>query len=122
MPGLTIASGRTLRGELQSRTAESPDRIWLIYEAIDGSVSVLTCARFLDRVYRAAHVLETLGVQPGERILLHLGNCPEFMYLWFGAACLGAVIVPTNVLSSAAGLGRSAGGREVRPATVRAAC
>jgi len=104
MPGLTIASGRTLRGELQSRTAESPDRIWLIYEAIDGSVSVFTYARFLDRVYRAAHVLETLGVQPGERILLHLGNCPEFMYLWFGAACLGAVIVPTNVLSSGAEL------------------
>lgn len=104
MSSLTIADGRTLRGELEQRAALNGDRVWLIYEAIDESARSFTYAEFLDNVQRTARMLRELGVRPGDRILVHLGNCPEFLLVWFGAACIGAVIVPTNSASSDAEL------------------
>lgn len=35
---------------------------------------------------------------------MHLANCSEFYDIWFGAAYLGAVMVPTNPISTAAEL------------------
>ena len=49
---------------------------------------------------RVAHYLLELGLEPGDRINLHLGNCLEFLYLWFGAAKCGIVIMPTNTAAS----------------------
>ena len=101
---LSIASGRTLSGELAARVRAQPERTWLIFEAVDGAVRTYSYAEFQRQVERTARALADLGVQPGERVLLHLTNCPEFLLLWFGAARLGAAIVPTNVLSSDAEL------------------
>jgi crotonobetaine/carnitine-CoA ligase len=97
---LTIADGRTLSGELERCAASHPDRTWLIYETIDGAVTTYTYGQFRHRVNATARVLHELGLGAGHKILLHLGNCPEFLLLWFGAARIGAVIVPTNPLSS----------------------
>jgi crotonobetaine/carnitine-CoA ligase len=36
------------------------------------------------------------GVRPGERVAALLFNSPEFLYLWFGAAKAGVVLVPLN--------------------------
>jgi crotonobetaine/carnitine-CoA ligase len=45
----------------------------------------------------AANALAQVGVSPGDTIGLLLSNCPEFAYVWFGAAKLGAIIVPINL-------------------------
>ena len=96
----SIADERTLGGELDLRAERHPDASWLTYEALDGSVESFTYAEFVARTWQTARVLHELGIQSGERILVHLGNCPEFLLLWFGAARLGAIVVPTNPLSS----------------------
>ena len=46
-----------------------------------------------------ANGLLDLGVTKGDRINLHLTNCPEFLFFWFAIAKIGAVMVPTNPLS-----------------------
>jgi crotonobetaine/carnitine-CoA ligase len=97
---LSIAHGRTLLSELDEKVQRHPDKPWLIFHPVDGSASTLTYAEFAARVHRTAQVLLRLGVQPGEKLLLILNNCPEFLDLWFGAASIGAMIVPVNPLSS----------------------
>ncbi len=51
-------------------------------------------------VNRACHYLAAQGLKQGDVFNLHLPNCPAFVILWFAAARLGAVMMPTNVLAS----------------------
>lgn len=47
---------------------------------------------------RFAGALHHLGVQPGDRVSLHLPNCPQFLVAYFGALKAGAIVVPFNPL------------------------
>ena len=94
-----IVGNRTLRQLLEYRAATTPDKPFVIYDDLEGGVTRLSYAEFDARVNRTANVLRTLGVNKGDKINLHLPNCLEFLYLWFGAAKIGAVIMPTNILS-----------------------
>lgn len=52
----------------------------------------------LDRnTNRAGNMLRELGVKKGNHVCLFLPNCPEFIYLWFGLAKIGGVMVPLNI-------------------------
>lgn len=46
---------------------------------------------------RVAAGLARLGVRPGERVCLHLGNRPEFVLAYYGCQKLGATPVALNV-------------------------
>ena len=92
---------RTLRSMLADRVAASADRPFLIFEANDRSVRRLTYGEFDAAVNRTAHLLRALGLAKGDTFNLHLPNCPEFLFFWFAAARIGAVMVPTNILSTA---------------------
>ena len=48
-----------------------------------------------------AGALHAQGVRFGERVMLHLDNCPEFVIAWFACARLGAVAVSTSTRSVA---------------------
>ena len=43
-----------------------------------------------------AAALHNLGIEAGDRVALVLPACPEFVIAMFGAAKLGATIVPLN--------------------------
>jgi long-chain acyl-CoA synthetase len=45
-----------------------------------------------------AGALHRLGVQPGDRVSLHLPNCPQFLIAYYGALQAGAIVVPFNPL------------------------
>lgn len=45
---------------------------------------------------QAANFLEKLGIQKGDHIALILKNSPAYIFIWFGIAKLGAVMVPIN--------------------------
>jgi carnitine-CoA ligase len=92
---------RTLRALLDERIAASANDLFLIFEANDGSVTRATYAEFDAAVNRAAHLLLRLGLGHGDTFNLHLPNCPEFLHFWFAAAKIGAIMVPTNILSTA---------------------
>ncbi len=42
--------------------------------------------------------LAELGVKKGDRVAIHLPNCPQFIITYFAALKLGAIIVPCNPL------------------------
>jgi long-chain acyl-CoA synthetase len=46
---------------------------------------------------RLAHGLASLGLRPGQKVLLMLGNIPEFAVCYYGILKAGGVIVPCNV-------------------------
>jgi carnitine-CoA ligase len=45
---------------------------------------------------RASNVFREMGVAKGDPVCLLLTNCLEFLYIWFGLAKIGAVMVPLN--------------------------
>jgi benzoate-CoA ligase len=51
---------------------------------------------------RAGNALRELGVEIEDRVLMVLPDCPEFVWTWFGAARIGAVITMVNPLLPAA--------------------
>ncbi|HSP97861.1 MAG TPA: AMP-binding protein [Candidatus Dormibacteraeota bacterium] len=55
-----------------------------------------TFAEQRDEVDRAARALIAAGVAPGDHVCLWLGNRPEFVFLFFAIAKIGAVLVPIN--------------------------
>lgn len=57
---------------------------------------VLTFGQVEKIVNKTAKILTGLGVQKGDHVCLLLPNCLEFLYLWFGLAKIGGVMVPIN--------------------------
>lgn len=47
-------------------------------------------------INRVANGLMAIGVEKGDKVCLMLPNCPEFLYAWFGANKIGAIMVPVN--------------------------
>lgn len=41
-------------------------------------------------------IFSCLWYKKGDHVALHLDNCPEFFFCWFGLAKIGAVMVPIN--------------------------
>jgi fatty-acyl-CoA synthase len=56
----------------------------------------LTWAEFQDKVVRTAAGLQSLGLKPGDRIGVWSTNCAEWVYLQFGAATAGVILVNVN--------------------------
>ncbi len=49
-------------------------------------------------VNRCGNALKSLGIAPGERLLMIVKDCPEFLYLFWGAIKAGIVPVPLNTM------------------------
>jgi long-chain acyl-CoA synthetase len=78
---------------LTNTADEYPDR-----PAIRLDDLVLTYAQLRDAAGRAAALLASLGVEPGDRIGLMLPNIPAFPVAFYGALAAGAIVVPMNPL------------------------
>jgi long-chain acyl-CoA synthetase len=79
--------------ELSAAAADDGDRpvvklddIVLNYAALDAGVA------------RAAGLLRSKGIEPGDRVGMQLPNVPYFPIVFYGALRLGAVVVPMNPL------------------------
>ncbi len=96
---MTIVGQRTLRKVLEHHARTQPDKTFLIFEDHQEQSHRYTYRQFDRIVNRTANGLLDLGVTKGDRVNLHLTNCPEFLFCWFAIAKIGAVMVPTNPLS-----------------------
>jgi acyl-coenzyme A synthetase/AMP-(fatty) acid ligase len=52
----------------------------------------------LEKVNRSANMLDDLGVERENRVMLLVRDSPEMIFSFFGAIKLGAVSIPTNML------------------------
>jgi crotonobetaine/carnitine-CoA ligase len=89
-----------IRTLIDNQAAARRGQPWLSWEPFEGEGRSWSYAEFRDTVRRFAAGLQARGVQPGQRILVHLDNCPESVIAWLGCAYAGAVAVTTNAKSS----------------------
>jgi crotonobetaine/carnitine-CoA ligase len=80
-----------LRALVADRARAAGERTFLELEE-----SAVSFAALDERSNRVANALRALGVGRGQIIAVFLPNCAEFLYAWFAAAKIGAVIAPIN--------------------------
>ncbi len=81
----------TIAALLEERAAERPGQAYLLWR--DHQVTYGQLRDVADAVGRK---LLSLGLAPGDRVAIHLPNCPEFVHVFFGALRAGLVAVPLN--------------------------
>ena len=52
------------------------------------------------QVLRMANALDEMGVEKGDRVGVHLPNCPQYIIAYYAAQNLGAVVVNLNPMYS----------------------
>lgn len=97
-------------------TVSFPERFnmadYFLYHNLEEGRENKTCLYFEDQSWtygdvarlsnRVGNALRELGADVEDRVLLVLPDCPEFVWTWFGAARIGAVITMVNPLLPAA--------------------
>ncbi|HWL12909.1 MAG TPA: AMP-binding protein, partial [Ureibacillus sp.] len=71
------------------------------FEDAGGNQKTKTYREFYEDVLKLSNALMDLNIKPGDHVTLHLPNNIEFLTIWFAVAHIGAIMVPTNILSSA---------------------
>lgn len=89
-PGVNVGSWLTGRAELH------PARTALICEDGPDGVALVSYAELERLAGRSAAGLRAAGVGPGDRVAMALGNEPLTLALYFGAARIGAILIPLN--------------------------
>lgn len=85
---------------LRDRVATIPDHPMLIWVPGEGPEQTWTYASFAEETARIAGGLAARGIQKGDRVLVHLENCPEALLARFACAWLGAICVATNAMAA----------------------
>jgi crotonobetaine/carnitine-CoA ligase len=101
-----IVGGTDFWGLWRTAVDRDPSRPFLVHLACGGERSEFTYGQFDQLVGQAVNVLHDRGVRLGDRVLLHVGNRPEFLTALMGVFALGAVAAPVHPASTSAELGR----------------
>jgi crotonobetaine/carnitine-CoA ligase len=94
-------TGRNLPWLLATRAQTRADHPFLVWDPLEGAPARWTYAEFARDVASVAAGLRSRGIGQGDYVLIHLGNCPEFLIAYFACSQIGAVAVTTNTRSSA---------------------
>ncbi|MCI5043449.1 MAG: AMP-binding protein [Aquisalinus sp.] len=88
--------GRDVAWLLRTRAEVSKDKVFIAWESFTDEDAEWTYEAFQQIAERYAAGLAAQGIGKGDKVLIHMDNCPEFLFAWFGCALLGAVAVTTN--------------------------
>lgn len=81
----------TMGYTIRSKAEENRDRIFLHF--YDQRITY----EEEDRISNSfANKLLQIGVKRGDKVALMLGNCPEFIHIWFGLGKMGGIMIPIN--------------------------
>src|SRR3712207_4478371 len=89
---------------LDLRAAERREHPLLGWAPFDTAAQHSTYARFAGGAARLRGALAARGVRAGDRVLVHLENCPEALLARFACARVGAICVATNAMLAASDL------------------
>ena len=78
---------------LEESSTRFPNKICLIYENTSFTYKDLN-----ELVSKAGNAFVNLGIKRGDRVIISLLNCPEFVVSFFALAKIGAISVPMNYL------------------------
>ena len=76
---------RAARAYPDSPAVSVGDKVWIRYGALMARVAAM-----------AANFRDVLRLQPGDRVAMAMGNCPEYVELWYAAWTAGLATVPMN--------------------------
>ena len=76
---------------LDQTAARVPNRVAIIFGGME-----LTFAELKDLSDRFANALVSMGLKKGEKVAIHLPNCPQFAIAYYGAIKAGAVFTPLS--------------------------
>ncbi len=76
---------------LATQAAQRGDHPCVVFEPHDRPAVSIGYATFHEQARRIAASLRRRGLQPGERVLLHMDNCVEFLLAWCGCGLAGLV-------------------------------
>ncbi len=76
---------------LEEKTSSGPSGTFIYYG--DKRISLAEVQRY---AYKISRKFLSLGIGKGDHVALMIPNCPEYIYLWFGLAGIGAVTVAVN--------------------------
>ncbi len=68
-----------------------PDKPAILFKGV-----IITYWELNRRANRTACWLQSLGIEKGDRVVVLLDNCPEFVELYLACSRLGAIFVPLN--------------------------
>ena len=75
-------------------------QVAMIARRPSGEQTQTTYRELRDRAHRAALLLATRGIKPGDRVLLIGENSPDWVLGYFAILCAGAIAVPLDQLIS----------------------
>ncbi len=84
-------SERTVGKILQNSAKRFADRPFVYF-----GDEVVTYAKMEERALRAGGYFQSGSIKKGDKVLIFIGNCLEWLYVWYGLAKIGAVAVPLN--------------------------
>jgi len=94
-----VVDGQTIPSEFLKTVAKHPDLVAIRWQdEEDGSWGEMTYAEYARQVAQAAAMYQSLGLQPGQRIVLMLRNVPEFHVADMAAYFCGAT--PISIYNS----------------------
>ncbi|HKA19640.1 MAG TPA: AMP-binding protein [Blastocatellia bacterium] len=91
-PSSKAIGDRLLSRLLEERASKYGDRVFLTFKGEES----FSYNQLNERSNRFANGLCALGLSKGKKLTVMLPNCPEYLFLLFGAAKIGAVTVPVN--------------------------
>ena len=83
----------TIQDFLHFAANNAPDKI-----ATDFYGSKMTFREIRSDALRLANALRNHGVEKGDRVAIHLPNCPQYVVAYYAALCCGALVVNVNPL------------------------
>ena len=81
---------------LEETARKYPDHTALIFNN-----AKITYREYNEAVDRFAAALQGLGVKKGDRVAIHLLNCPQFPIAYYAVLRIGGIVVPCNPLYTA---------------------
>src|SRR4051812_45745336 len=92
-PAMHTFTGQDVWQLVQLRARVSTDQPFLVWHPFEGPVRTWSFRQLAEQASSIAAGMTRRGVRPGDRVLIHLENCPEFVLAWCACAALGAVAV-----------------------------
>jgi crotonobetaine/carnitine-CoA ligase len=80
-----------LKELIKKRTETYRDKTFIVYQDEE-----ITYTQMNNLSNRVANAFLDMGIRKGDKVAIMLPNCPEFLYVWFGLAKIGAVEVLVN--------------------------
>ena len=98
---MDIIGTRNVRNVLEYKVSQSGNKEFIVFEDSKGYAVSFTYREFDEMVNRHANILLRKGIKKGDKVTIYLMNSPEYLFCFFALAKIGAVIIPTNILSGA---------------------